>query len=173
MSSNLSKRLGLSRYDADVEYKLSMQYYLKHQITEAIMAAERAINLLPNNAEYYAARGLYYLEDGAEKEAKRDFEKSLELFPYEVLGHVGLGILAYRNSKWDEALEQFTQAYHANPKRAETLYYLALCYHRKMQNGEALQWMRKAQAQMETSNDKRKADAQKWVKQLEKLAGEA
>lgn len=167
--SQLTKRLGLSRYDADVEYKLSIQHYLKRQLTDAILAVERAIELLPTNAEYLAARGFYYLEDGAEKEAKRDFEAALQIFAYEVLAHVGLGMLAYRNSKWDVALEHFIQAYRADPKRAETSYYLALCYHRKLQNKEALDYMTKAVALMEKSNDKRKADAQKWVKQFEKM----
>lgn len=167
--SQLTKRLGLSRYDADVEYKLSIQHYLKRQLTDAILAVERAIELLPTNAEYLAARGFYYLEDGAEKEAKRDFEAALAVFAYEVLAHVGLGMLAYRNSKWDVALEHFIQAYRADPKRAETAYYLALCYHRKLQNKEALDYMTKAVALMEKSNDKRKADAQKWVKQFEKM----
>jgi tetratricopeptide (TPR) repeat protein len=167
--SKLTQRLGLNRYDADTEYKLSIQYYLKRQLTEAILAVEKAINLLPNNAEYVATRGFYYLEDGAEKEAKRDFMAALELFAYEVLAHIGLGTLAYRNSKWDEALEHFVHAYHANPKRGETLYYMALCHHRKLRNKEALEWMTKALALMENANDKRKADAQKWVKQFEKL----
>ncbi|HRF98588.1 MAG TPA: tetratricopeptide repeat protein [Aggregatilineales bacterium] len=167
--SKLSKRLGLNRYDADVEYKLSIQHYLKRQLTDAILAVEKAIKLLPENSEYVATRGFYYLEDGAEKEAKRDFEKALELFAYEVLAHIGLGTLAYRNSKWDSALEHFTHAYHANPKRAETLYYLALCHHRKLNNKEALDWMTKALALMESGNDKRKGDAQKWVKQFEKM----
>jgi tetratricopeptide (TPR) repeat protein len=167
--SQLTKRLGLSRYDADIEYKQSIQHYLKRQLTDAILAVERAIDLLPNNAEYLAARGLYYLEDGAEKEAKRDFEAALAIFDYEVLAHIGLGIIAYRNSKWDEALEHFIKAYRADPKRAETAYYLALCYHRKLQNKQALDYMTKALDLMEKSNDKRKADAQKWIKQLEKM----
>ncbi len=169
--SELTKRLGLSRYDADVEYKLSIQHYLKRQLTDAILAVERAIALLPTNPEYLAARGFYYLEDGAEKEAKRDFEAALKIFAHEVLAHIGLGILAYRNSKWDVALEHFTQAYRADPKRAETCYYLALCYHRQLQNKEALDYMTKAVALMEKSNDKRKTDAQKWVKQFEKMIG--
>ncbi|MCU0480984.1 MAG: tetratricopeptide repeat protein [Anaerolineae bacterium] len=167
--SKLQQRLGLNRYDADTEYKLSIQYYLKRQLTEAILSVEKAINLLPTNAEYVAARGFYYLEDGAEKEAKRDFEKALELFAYEVMAHMGLGTLAYRNGKWDNALEHFMNAHRADPKRAETLYYIALCHHRKLQNKEALDWMSKALAIMEKSNDKRKGDAQKWVKQFEKL----
>lgn len=171
--SELTKRLGFNRYDADLAYKASLQHYLKRQLTDAILAVERAIELFPTHAEYWAARGLYYLEDGAEKEAKRDFEAALEIFPYEVLAHIGLGILAYRKSKWDEALDHFMQAYRADPNRAETAYYLALCHHRKLQNKQALEYMTRALTLMEKSNDKRKTDAQKWVRQFEKLISDA
>ncbi len=169
--AKLTQRLGLTRFEADEYYKKALDAYTKHKLDEAILAMEEAIKLLPSNAEYYAARGFFYLEDGIDEDAKDDFEEALKRYPYEMLAHYGLGIIAYKGQKWDEALAHFTNAYKANPKRPETLYYLALAYHRKNQNRLAFTTMQQANAAFDASGDKKRGEgAQKWAKALEKLA---
>jgi tetratricopeptide (TPR) repeat protein len=166
--AKLSQRLGLTRYEADEYYKKALQAYDKRQLSEAILAMEKAIELLPTNAEYLAARGFFYLEDGVIDNARTDFEESLKRHPLEVLAHYGLGIIAYRERQWEEAIAHFTQAYRANPERAETLYYLALAYHHHGQNGPALTYMQRAAEIFEKNNDRRRRDADRWIRQLEK-----
>lgn len=168
--TKLNQRLGLTRYEADEYYKKALDSYSKNKLADAILAMDEAIALLPTSAEYFAARGFFYLEDGQEAKAEVDFAQALKRYPYEMLAHYGRGIIAYRGSQWDAAYTHFTQAYKADPKRAETLYYLALVYHRKGENGMALHFMQQANTAFETAkNKKHTGDATKWIKALERL----
>jgi beta-barrel assembly-enhancing protease len=171
--TRLTQRLGLTRFDADEHYKRALQAYEKRNLEDAILEMEYAIELLPTEAEYYAARGFFYLEDSINDKAKADFEQALKLYPYETLAHYGRGVMAYKSRNWDEALAHFADAYRADPNRPETLYYLALVYHRQNQNAQALALMQRAQAIFEQSNDRRRTDASRWVRALEKLVQQA
>ncbi|RMG70128.1 MAG: tetratricopeptide repeat protein [Chloroflexi bacterium] len=163
----LGQRLGLTRYDADEHYKKALVLYQARELDKAIIEIGYAIELLPGNAEYYAARGFFFLEDGIDKEAKQNFEQALERYPYEMLAHYGLGMLAYKAKKWQEAITHFTQAYHADPERAETLYYLALAYHHDMKNALALSYMQQAASRFD--DQQRKRNAEKWIKELQQF----
>jgi len=169
--TRLAQRLGLTRYEADEHYKSALRKYSEQHVSDAIVEINYAIELLPNNPEYFAARGFFYMEDGLPKEAQADFEQALTLYPYEMLAHYGLGRIAWSNKKWDEALEHFTKAYRADPKRAESLYHLALALHRKEQNTDAAHYMTIAIARFEAKDDsKNKRNAERWLKEFEKLA---
>jgi tetratricopeptide (TPR) repeat protein len=170
--ARLTQRFGLTRYEADEYYKKALEAYRKNQLEEALVNMNEAIALLPNNPEYYAARGFFYLEDGVKEKARTDFEQAIILYPYEMLAHYGRGIIAYGDKNWDEALAYFKDAHIANPNRPETLYYLALTYHRKGEHMQALPLMEQARANFEGADDKRKADAARWVRELERLAGQ-
>jgi predicted Zn-dependent protease len=166
-------RLGLNRYEADEYYKKALDAYTKHSFDEAVLNLNEALKLLPNNSEYLAMRGFVKLEDDLEKEAEEDFALALKHFAFEMLAHYGCGIIAFKNKKWDEAQQHFTQAYRADAKRPETMYYLALVHHRKGEQAIALKVMQQALELFNANNDKRKSDAQKWVRTLEKLAAQS
>lgn len=163
-------RLGLNRYEADEYYKKALESFAKRNFDEAILNLNEAIKLLPKNSEYLATRGFVRLEDGLELEAEEDFALALKHYPFEMLAHYGRGIIAFNQKKWDEAQQHFTHAYRADPKRAETMYYLALTHHRKGEQATALSVMQKALALFEANNDRRKNDATKWVRTLTNLA---
>lgn len=173
MPPRLTDRLGLNRFEADQHYKHALEAYQKGSLSDAALEMENAIALLPNNAEYYAARGFFYLEDGVKKKAQKDLERALTIFPYEMMAHYGMGMLAYQDKKWSEAVAHFSTAHHIAPERPETLYYLALAQHHSGENPIALGTMQQAYTLLETANDKRKADALRWVKQLERLVQQA
>jgi len=170
--ARLTQRFGLTRYEADEYYKKALEAYRKNQLEEALVNMNEAIALLPNNAEYYAARGFFYLEDGVKEKARTDFEQAVILYPYEMLAHFGRGIIAYGDKNWDEALAYFKDAQIADPNRPETLYYLALTHHRKGDHTMALPIMEQARANFEAADDRRKGDAARWVRELERLAGQ-
>ncbi|NJL56685.1 tetratricopeptide repeat protein [bacterium] len=170
--ARINQRLGLTRYEADEYYKQALVAYHKKKLDEAILAMDNAISLLPNHAEYYAARGFFCLQDGIEDRATADFEQALRLYPYEVLAHYGRGVVAYGRRNWDEALAHFNDAYRANPNRAETLYYLALTHHRKGNNVLALTYMQQAVTAFEAAEDKRQRDAERWVRELQRLVAQ-
>ncbi|MEP7291998.1 MAG: tetratricopeptide repeat protein, partial [Chloroflexota bacterium] len=99
-----------------------------------------------------------------------DFDHALRLFPHEMLAHYGRGIIAFKDKNWDEALEHFTAAYYVDSQRAETLYYLALTYYHKRDFASAANLMKLANERFEAIDDKRKADAARWLRELGKMA---
>jgi tetratricopeptide (TPR) repeat protein len=164
----LNQRLGLTRYEADEAYKQALDDFQKRDFDNAIDHMSKAIDALPSNSEYYAARGLMYVEDAEYEKAEEDFAEALRLFPYEMLAHYGRGVIAYKRRQWDEALAHFTKAYHAKPDRAETQYYLALTHYQRGEYASAANYMVAANALFEAANDKRKADSARWIKELSK-----
>jgi tetratricopeptide (TPR) repeat protein len=166
----MNARLGLTRFEADEYYQLALDAYKKGKYDIAINNLNDAISLLPNRAELYATRGFIYLEDGVKDKAQADFQQAIKLFPLEMLAHYGRGMIAYNDKNWDEAIAHFTDAYKSDPKRAETLYYLALAHHRKGSHEVARRVMETAYAVFPES-DKRKGDAQKWIKEFDKILG--
>lgn len=170
--AKLGQRLGLTRYDADQHYKLALQAYQKSKLDDAIIEIDKALELLPNSPEYLAAKGFFYLEDGIKDKAQENFEAALSIYPYEVMAHYGLGVLAYKGKQWEEAINHFNMAYRADPDRPEITYYLALANHRVGKNAIATRYMQQAETRFDKLGDKRKSDANKWIKTLERLTEE-
>lgn len=168
--ARLDQQLGFTRYEADEYYKQALEAFRKGDFDAAVDNMKHAIAALPKKPEYYAARGLMYLEDGVTQSALDDFDQALRLFPHEMLAHYGKGIVAFKDQNWDEALQHFTAAYYADTQRPETLYYLALTYYHQRDFASAANLMKLANDRFEATNDRRKADAQKWLRELAKLA---
>ena len=168
----IDQRLGFTRYEADEYYKQALDAYRKGDFDNAVDAMNNAIAALPKKAEYYAARGLMYLDDAVNQKALDDFDTALKLFPHELLAHYGRGVLAYREQNWDEALEHFTAAYYADTERPETLYYLALTYYRRRDFASAANLMKLAHDRFEALNDKRKTDAGEVAARTRQNGGE-
>jgi tetratricopeptide (TPR) repeat protein len=166
--ARITQRMGFTRYEADEYYKLALDAYRKNRFDTAITHLNDAIALLPTKAEYYATRGFFYLEDDVKDKAQADFEKALRLNRLEMLAHYGRGIIAYREGNMDEARAHFQDAYKAAPNRPETLYYLALVNHRQRNNAAARQWMAQAVAAFEAADDRRRNDAARWLKEIER-----
>ena len=168
--ARIDQHLGFTRYEADAYYKQALEAFRKGDFDAAIDNMKNAIAALPKKPEYYAARGLMYLEDGVTESALDDFDHALRLFPHEMLAHYGKGIVAFKDRNWDEALQHFTAAYYADQQRPETLYYLALTYYHKRDFASAANLMKLANDRFEATNDRRKADSQKWLRELAKMA---
>ena len=165
-----SSRFGLTRYEADEYYHLALQAYARKNVEEAIQQMNQAVALLPSLAEYYAARGFFFLEHGAPAEAQRDFDEALRRRPYEMLANYGKGRMAYEGKEWAEALQHFLAAWASQPERPETMYYIALVLHHQGDNVRALEWMEKAQAIFVKVSDQAHArQAERWVEELNKI----
>jgi Tfp pilus assembly protein PilF len=169
----LSQRLGLTRYEADEYYALALDAYQKGKLDDAIDNITHAITLLPVNAEYHAVRGLFFMEDGVVKEARENFEVSLQHNAGEILANYGMGVLAYQDKDWSEATRWFNRARAVNPIQSEIPYYLALIAHRQQDNNTAKTYMEQALQLMEDAGDKRRADARRWIREFEKLIKQA
>jgi tetratricopeptide (TPR) repeat protein len=166
--ARVTQRLGMARFEADEYYRQALDAYRKNRFDNAINSLNDAILIQGNRAEFFAARGLIYLEDGVKDKAQADFEKALKLNKHEMLAHYGRGIIAYQSNNWDEALAHFSDAYKADPERPETLYYLALVYHRKHQHDVAHRLMEVGLGFL-PEEDKRRPDFQRWLREFEKI----
>lgn len=164
----LDQRLGFTRAEADEYYRRALEAYKKGQFDIAVDALTEAIQLWPGRSEYYAARGLIYFEDGVDDRAAADFDAALNLFPHEMLGHYGKGMLAYKARNWEDAIRHFTQAYYIDPKRPETLYYLALAHFHAGDRPRAAHYMALAHQIFEASGHRYKTYSGRWIKELEK-----
>ena len=173
--ARLVARFGVSRYDADEHYRIALDFYQKKNLNDAILHMNSAIELFPNRSEYYAARGFFQLEDGVMEKAGSDFDLALSKNPYEVLANYGKGVIAYNAKEYEKALDYFMKAWAAENQRPETLYYLAMTYHRMKQNDKALNWMRQANAiyiaasEEDKEAKRRQKNAERWISEFEKL----
>lgn len=170
--ARLVERLGLTRYDADQHYRDALQAYKKRNLEEAHAQIKQAIEFHSGHAEYYAAQGFFYLEDGVQDRAEESFDQALAINPYEMLANYGRGIIAYKDKNWEEAASYFFDALAAQPTRPETQYYLALVNHRQSNNTHALQWMTEAQKGFEKVDDRRARQCERWIREFEKLVNE-
>jgi tetratricopeptide (TPR) repeat protein len=173
--ARLVARFGVSRYEADELYRIALDAYQKKNLEQAILNMDSAIELFPNRAEYYAARGFFRLEDGVTDKAEADFDMALKKNPYEILANYGKGVVAYNAKDYEKALDYFMKAWAAENHRPETLYYIALSFHRQKQNQKALQWMRQANAiysaapEEDKEAKRRQKNAERWISEFEKL----
>lgn len=173
--ARLVARLGVTRYEADEYYRIALASYEKKNLDEAVLNLNRAIEMYPRRAEYYAARGYFRLEDGLPDDALPDFEQALAINPYEILGNFGKGVIEYNRKSYETALVYFTNAWAADPERVETLYYLALVNHRQRNNILAKEYMTQVVDKYgklaESDRDARKhmKNAEKWIREFDKL----
>ncbi|MCC6614435.1 MAG: tetratricopeptide repeat protein [Anaerolineae bacterium] len=163
-----NQRLGLTRFEADEYYTRALDAYKKRDFDVALDAMNDAIELMPRKAEYLAARGFIFLEDGEQKRALDDFHAALVLNRYEMLAHYGRGMIAYQDQNWDEALAHFKDAFYADQNRPETLYYLGLTYYHKRDFASAIDFIERARQAFETANDRRKAEAERWLREIQR-----
>lgn len=164
--SFIVQRLNLNRFEADEYYKQALEDYDKEDFEEGILKMGQAISMLPNNAEYHAARGMMYYRAGIHDEARKDFEKALSLYPHEMLAHYGLGAVAYHDQRYDDAARHFDAAYRLDAKRPETLYFMALTHHKLGYKEFAIPIMRMAH-DLFPEADARRKDAMKWLRLFE------
>ena len=167
--ARLASRLGIGRYRADEHYRAGCAAFVSRDIQAAIDQLRQAADLLPGHAEYHAALGFVLLNDQRRDEAKTAFERALSLNPLDMLANYGQGMIAYRDKQWRAALARFEAALAAQPKRAETQYYLAMAQHRLGRNDLALGWMREAAASFANADDRRQSQCQAWISQFQKL----
>ena len=165
----LARRLGAVRYRADEHYRASLKSFVKRDLAASIDELRLSLDLMPGHAEYHAALGFMLLDDRRGNEAQAAFERALGSNRYEMLANYGLGAIAYRGKQWQAALSYFETALLAQPKRAETQYYLAMAHHRLGQNQAALEWMRQAESSFAKTDDRRQAQCAAWAREFDKL----
>lgn len=169
--SFVNQRLGFTRYAADEAYRRALEAMAKSDYQAAFGLMNEAIAELPRNSEYLATRGLIHYEEAEWDEARADFEAALKLHRYEVLANYGLGMLALRENRPEAALPYLKTASYTQKGKPEVAFALAVAYARTGDLVNAVNTMGQAHAQFEKTNDKRKAESAKWLREFARQGG--
>ena len=168
---SFGQRFGVSRYEADEAYQRALEPLARRDFDRAHDLLNEAVEMLPSGSEYIAARGLVHVEEAEYPQAEADFHEALRLFPHEMLAHFGLGMIAFRRDKnYAGAVQHFLAASYVQPDRPETLFWLALSYYYQGDLVNAANYLARADNRFEQLSDKRRAETQRWIKELSKHA---
>jgi len=134
-------------------------YYQQGKWNESIPKFQKAIELQPK-ATYFYNVGTTYLYLGRYDDAVKMFEKAVSMMENDPRPRVSLGD-AYRFSgqqakataAYEQAISLAYKSIQVNPKNAEALGYLAMCYAKKGDTTQAAQFIARARAVDQESNE--------------------
>ncbi len=86
---------------------LGRLYYLNGQMDSAISVFLRLDQLKPNDQDVLITLGLCYQEKGNDQQAQEYFQKALELNKNNVIAHLSLADLYYRQNKLEESAQEY------------------------------------------------------------------
>jgi tetratricopeptide (TPR) repeat protein len=93
-----------------------------------IADCNKAIELRPDYAKAYDARGFAYHKTGEYEQAVSDYKKSIELDDNDALAYYHRGLLYYQQKQWDLALPDFSKSLELDPKGIHCQYYRGTIY---------------------------------------------
>lgn len=96
--------------------------------TAAVRAFERAVQLLPRDAQAHYLLGFMYSVTNQENWAIAAWRKAVELAPDAHSLRYDLGYMYLRRSRYDLAVKEFAQVLQFWPEDVETNFMLGLCY---------------------------------------------
>lgn len=153
-------------------YERGLDYFAKKKWKPALADLDEALELEPDNAEYYITRGLILLQQDEDDEAEIDFADGLRLDRTQWLAHYGRGIIAFKQENYQTAIDQFSRAQHVAPERPEVYFYRAVAFHEMGNSAEAVRDMEFAQ-RLIGDEDARHSQTQKWLKVFNEALAEA
>ncbi|MDY8135853.1 tetratricopeptide repeat protein [Aquimarina sp. 2201CG5-10] len=104
-------------------HKISQKDY-----KEALVYADKAINLKSNSYILYYNRGFVYETMGKNSLAIQDYSTSIQMFSKFYSAHANRGILYYRNKQYDLAIKDFKKSIEIAPKKPGGYYNLTMVY---------------------------------------------
>ncbi|PJF34800.1 MAG: hypothetical protein CUN49_13820 [Candidatus Thermofonsia Clade 1 bacterium] len=162
-----ARRLGLTHATAEAYYHRGLQAYQKGDLENAVLDLSEAIYYDRRYAEYYATRGLFYVEYGKFAEAEADLHYALRLNKRLWLAHFALGVLRYKQKEYEAAHQHFLQATRHPDAKPEAWFYLAVTHYLLDNLLEALQAIETAINGFHPA-DNRRGEAQRWKAEIEK-----
>lgn len=112
--------------------------YQQGRYQEAEEAYRRAIELEPNNADYYSNLGVTYYTLQRMDEAIAAFRTALQHAPSDAALHYLLGAALLQVNRLDEAEQSFVRANQLDPKLGEPYYGLGVLYRLRGQRDQAI-----------------------------------
>ncbi len=162
-----ARRLGLTHATAEAYYHRGLLAHRNRDMENAILDLSEAIYYDQRYPEYYATRGLFYVEDGKLAEAEADLLYALKLNKRLWLAHFALGVLRYKQNQFEAAHQHFLQATRHPDAKPEAWFYLAVTHYLMDNLLEALQAIELAANGFHQA-DSRQAEVRRWKTEIEK-----
>jgi len=126
-------------------FNLGLALHRQKKYDEALQNFLRAVELVPDDAEYWDLVGNAYLELKQLDEAQKALEKAIEIDPTYPLAHYDLGVVFSRiKGRESDAMKMFRQAITLNPDIHLPYYAIACLYSLQNRKRSALDYLRKA-----------------------------
>jgi len=122
-------------YIRRAEYKIALAKFhpRSHDIYEsALRDATKAIEMEPENVEFYMVRTVVNKELGEQMAAVYDYNKMIELNPEQVEAYTERGIIKMQNDLYNSAIRDFTKSIELNQNNEQSYRYRALCRHNSL-----------------------------------------
>ena len=108
-----------------------------HHYDEALVAASTCVALAPQSAPCYHNRALAHQALGHLPQARRDYDRALQLDSSLAVGYLNRGLLSYREKAFDRAIADLQRAKESGADAASTYYGLALVHRARGDNATA------------------------------------
>jgi tetratricopeptide (TPR) repeat protein len=119
-----------SPYSGEADILLASICLLQKKEMTAVSFLNHALSLNPSDKNIYIALSRLYEELGLKTEAIQTNRKAQERYPFELHFKTRLGVLYFLESRFEESLAAYEQAYALDSRDLKVLLGLALCHDR-------------------------------------------
>lgn len=133
--------------DEDFHYSLAKKAYddfNKGKFESALQLYSKAIDIAPDESDYYASRGLVYEKLRNYDQAISDYDIALRKDSNFIVNHYRIGNVLYKQKKYEGAIARYTIYLSYVPDDADILYNKGLAYLSLKKREEACQTLKKA-----------------------------
>ena len=127
-------------------FNSGVHFYNQRELSKAIQAYQKVIELDPTYVEAYNNLGITYQMVGDVDRASGAYQKATEMNPRYEKGYNNLGILLLLKGRYDEALEAFQKALAINSSNIESHINLGILFKKKGQWEKAIESYQRALA---------------------------
>ncbi|MBI5969279.1 MAG: tetratricopeptide repeat protein [Deltaproteobacteria bacterium] len=139
-----SEKAGTLTSEILSHFNLGVSSYQQREISKAIQAYKKVIELEPNYVEAYNNLGIIYQEIGDFAKALEAYQKSIAINPRYEKGHNNLGILLYLMDRHEESMAAFQKALAINSQNLESHINLGILFKKRGQMEKAIECYQKA-----------------------------
>jgi type IV pilus biogenesis/stability protein PilW len=125
-------------------FNMGVDFYRQREISKAIYAYQKVVELDPSYIEAYNNLGIIYQDLGDFDKALNAYQTSIKINPRYEKAYNNLGIVLFLNGRYEESKEAFQNALDINPNNIESYINLGILYKKQGQLEKAIEYYQKA-----------------------------
>lgn len=143
-----SKAIEINPKNKEAHYAMGHVYFQRQDYPKTIESFKTAISIDPNYSEAHNYLGKAYEGSGREEEAILSYQGALKNIQYAThqLPYWNMGLVYFKQKKYDQALEAFQQTRKIEPTNSDVLAKIAETYIQKRDMEKALSFFKEAVA---------------------------